>query len=559
MSPEHYTPDTDKKNKHPERLIIDHTKPQDMVLLDNSGSRSLWASNTRGDYQQGDTYVEGQQSTPADRISVNVSNVNGAKVSKTTHELNYTTLIAAQDVSRRETYEMGNVYFETAKTDLATADSTDKLKKSNINDASGYIAKKAEEIVGLLSTKGNEKLEIAVIGHASKTGDHDENQALSDNRAKVVSAELIADVNRLDPTGKLAARIHQTTEGTGDNQLAVQTTDELKKNRNVSIEVVTQNVATPDRTYQVVHLDKTDVESIQRIGDGAFTLDLNGSSTAGKSLKEKFALQIPVPARGAVLLETTDYAKPLDIKVTALEAGDFRLLVADKKQKVTYQVNDDHTVSVKANDKPIAVLHYSAQDGPVKAEDVHVGTMDANGLTTAATRDLAAESRSAEEKSNATLMNLLKAMDTDHDGKIDQAKVDAYAKNAILREKLGAADLDGNGRVDFQEVRTMGERLRNGMEGAAFQNATADVDFANAVRQIGHQIAGNPEANKEELAAARSMDAEFRYLLDKGGFEKLKNGPLAFADLAKSLEDVATQQHVGQGQATRDKDNLPPH
>jgi hypothetical protein len=349
-------------------------------------------------------------------------------------------------------------------------------------------------------------------------------------------------MNKLDPSGKLAARIHQTTEGAGDKDLAVQTSEELKKNRNVSIEVVTQNVMEPDRTYQLVHIDKKDIDNIQRLGDGAFTMDLDGSSSAGKSLKEKFAMNIPVPARGAILLETTQNAKPLDIKVSAKEADDFRLLVADSKAKVAYQINEDNSVSVTADGKSVAVLHYDAKDGPIKPENIRVGTMDVHGLTKEASRDVEGEARVALEKQNATRMNLLNAIDTGHDGKIDAGEVAAYAKNATLRTKLGAADTDKNGAVDFQEASTMGKRMLNGMEGPVFSSPTIRTDFAVAVKQVGHLTAGNPEVSKDEMAKARSMDAMFKDILDKGGFDNLKNGPLAFADVAKSLNDVATQK-----------------
>ncbi len=510
--------------KHPERIIIDHSKPSERVPL-SANSKTLWAYNKQGSYQQGDSYVDG---------------------SSTGTTTKYTDLIAIEDFARKETYPLGNVYFETNKTDLATADSKYDLKDSNLNDAAGYIKAQAAELVKILTKEGNENFQVAVTGHASWKGDHQHNQDLSNDRAKAVSEALIAEVNRLDPTGKLAARIHQTTAGMGD-RLADQTQNDLKNNRNVSIEVVTQNVAAPNRVYELVHLDKGDMEKIQTIGDGSFTFDLNGSTGTGQALKDKYSLELPVPAHGAVILESTDVKNPLNINISSQQADDFRLLVADTKSKIGYQVNEDNTVSVTANDKTIAILHYDAKDGPVKAESIHVGTVDATGLTKVVARDFEGEQKTAAAKADALKAKLVVVLSTSQDGKIhkevNMENVAAYAKNMVLREKLSAADPNKDG-LDVVEVKVMGQRMQNGMEGPQYQSMTAEQDFANAVRQLGGEIAGNPVMSLTQIEQAKKMDEMFRTILADGGFDVLKNGPLPCDDMTKSINDVTIQHDL---------------
>jgi hypothetical protein len=77
---------------------------------------------------------------------------------------------------------------------------------------------------------------IAVRGHTDTTGNPQRNQALSERRAKAVADELIRN-------GVPASAI--STEGVGENQLAVQTADQVVERRNRRVDIVVEQPAPP--------------------------------------------------------------------------------------------------------------------------------------------------------------------------------------------------------------------------------------------------------------------------------------------------------------------------
>lgn len=491
--------------KHPKQIIsanVDKAE-QSSLLGDTKGGQTYQVMNKAGAYKQADVFLGGNANTP---------------------EL-YTSKIFSVDVHQRERKDpIGHIYFDVAKTDLNTADASPD--KPLANDAHKALDSYALQVVDLLNAPGNEKMQIAVVGNASKTGSAELNQKLSEQRALAVSEELIEKVAAIDP--KAAQRIVVMNEGRGDTDLKVNTAAEEARNRGVDIIPLTGEWNDPNRTYRITHVQAKDIAPLQA-GEG-LTINLKG-----ETLNARNAMQNPIPARGAVKLDALP-EQPLKIDVTVQNGDDFKILVAESPAKLTYQFNNrNNTVTVVADGRPVAEVAYHTDNGQLRAQDIQIGSVDKSGNVTDIKRDEVGELK----KLRADRAALASKIDTDKDGILEENEINAYQKHVNRREHelVQAAERKQGltGKDDLGIIKHV----------SAYYSHTEVADDKSNTK--GPKMTASL-TQYDTMKEAHSQDKLFKELLDKYGVDMNNMPRLAFIEGkdAPATQNVAVAQGVAQ-------------
>lgn len=461
-------PDTDKKgggDKHPQNLNMDYRAGEKKIYDLRVDKPTTSYDTKQGEQKQRDftlgTYMRGGTGYYTDTITSVDENV------------------------KRRTATLGEVYFEVDKIDLATADAS--AAKSQANDGRALIAAQAQKIAQTLQQ--NPGMDIAVVGHASKTGDAKHNQELSDGRADAVMGALIEELNKIDPA--LAGRVHTAQEGRGDRDLKIQTDKEETRNRSVEILSVSKEADDTDRTYRVVHINHQDMQALATKHDNRFSLNLEGGN-----LKDKqFSMYTTVSAHGAVVLESIP-AKPLEIDVASQNPEDFRFLLRDSKAEITYVQKDYNTISVFADGQPVANVNYLQKKGgiyvgrEVQLDEVHVGSVNMKGETKAAMHDSVSQQREQVQQREA----LFNKIDTNKDHILEPKEVEAYQAVAEQRAKWEGVGRDS---ISFDINSDRNNKVKE-----------------TAISQY------KPDATQSSVEKGKSFDMLFQDLLQQNKFEQ---------------------------------------
>lgn len=284
-------------------------------------------------------------------------------------------------------------------------------------------------------------------------------------------------------------------------------------------------------------MTKKDIEEIQKLPpqDRHFNLDLSFNTETGKKLEQEFSMTVPVAARGSVVLETTDLDKPIEVKVFAKENDDFRLLVRDSSAKMSYVMNNDNTVSVLANDKPVALLNYQQSGTALQKKDVVIETVDAQGNTKAI---------DGLSPSEAILAKIGKQADANKDGKVTQEEMGTY----IAKMDNVQSALSGSEKVVIRGENLVQSKYENG----ASKITPAPVGLKENIIALteGETTSNGVLVRKDDIAEFKERKSMLDMLKDSG-FVKPEGVQVAhFASMGEQLAPSGTPapgQSAGKG------------
>ena len=482
-----------------------------------------------------------------------------SETNTTNYNWSVTKVVGAFDIAKKDPHELhfdlGKTYYNLGQSDFLKS-GTSKTENANA-DAQKFVDDMATQIINQLKDPQNAGSTIAIVGASSKDqhpsfvqgknadGTLQTNPdgsphmvSLNDQLAwdRAYSAEKIiheAIERKLKESGEdpkpYLDRIVPDIKSVGDREAKAGT----REYRSVSFQLVSNStIESEDREKTIVHVDPEAIARIH-IYDAKHPEEFKGLNVdfglgtpeiQALAQKSNTALTKGIPTHGYVMLEG-DIKEPIDINLLGgadCSIANYKFAVRDPKQVIAYVHNDNNTISITADGKPIAILHNQMVDGPAFKQDpeISMAKVGADGKTfvfTPVSVDAAAEQKHAQEAKAAAQKNedaqilnsvgilTLKLNIDPIDEKVTTKEMANYAAQRKLRASIGAADKDGDGALSGQEILDQ-EKLTPGFK-AAVEVYTSSTDDK-----------GNTVMYAKQRETAENADKAFDILLEENGF-----------------------------------------